>query len=188
MNITSPVGTVPNSGNKDTSWSAAMSAACPRLSRVPRITEASALSLRASSSGPSVKSSVPVSIRLFTHQSHPIPVWIDIYAGDEFGVINHWALSKVTLSAEPPHSVRLVHSRSLYEAENIEFVMREIRLKYSVFERRALEAIPNRAYMSLGWLREVLQQGRMLQRRNAVPKPEASEVIGIKDENKEMVV
>lgn len=100
-----------------------------------------------------------------------------IYEREESGAINHPALSGVTLSAEMLCSVQPVPYTLLCEAQNVEPLVREIRLACFVLGRRAPRNVIDSAKMSLGWFRELLRQNRPLQRRHAVLKLEVGEVI-----------
>lgn len=67
--------------------------------------------------------------------------------------------------------MRPVQSCSVSVAGNIETVMREIRSARFDFIRRALEMVLDLAQMSLGLIRELFRQKRILQGRHAVPRP-----------------
>lgn len=73
-------------------------------------------------------------------------------------------------------------------AENVEYLMPEIRLAYFVFNRRALKTVPILVKMFLERLRELLGQNRAWQEFHAVPKPEVDRAVVIKDEDEEAVV
>lgn len=84
------------------------------------------VSPHAPSPSPSPLSSVLVPTRLFMFQSQPTPARTGIYEREVFEVINHQAVSKTTTSVATSYSVRLVQSRSLSEAGDVEILMREI--------------------------------------------------------------
>lgn len=95
---------------------------------------------------------------------------------------------KPITSARPPYWVRLVHSRSLSKAEDIEFLMREIPEAYFFLNCRAPETVVDLVKMSLGSLRRLLGQKRALPERHAVLKPEVSGGIKMASEDEEAVL
>lgn len=86
-----------------------------------------------------------------------------------------------------PYSVCSVHSRSLSEAKIVLTVMCKSRLACFVLSHCAPRNSPDLAKMWLGWLRELLKQGRALQGCHAISKVEVSEVTEIKQELKKVV-
>lgn len=77
---------------------------------------------------------------------------------------------------------------ALFEAENVEFIVREIRSAFFVLNRRATETVLGFARISLGELYELLGQERALQGSRAVPKPIVGEVVEIKAEEEVALV
>lgn len=84
--------------------------------------------------------------------------------------------------------MRLVRPHSLPEAEDVESSMPEIRSAYFFLSCRASETFFDLAKMSFRWLRKLLGQKRALEGRHAVPEPEVSKVVELKDQNREPVV
>lgn len=70
---------------------------------------------------------VMVPARCFISQSHRTLVRANTYEGEDLGVVNPSALFETTPSAETLYSVHPVQSRLLYEVENVESVLGEIR-------------------------------------------------------------
>lgn len=144
---------------------------------------ASTVSLGAFWLRPHTPSTVRVSARLLKSQSHPVLVWIDFYGENELGITSLQALSKASPSVVAPSSVHPAYSRLLPETENIEPSMRESRSALSAFNPRAPETILNLVKKSRGCLCEQPGPEGWLQRRRAVPEPEADKVILSKDED-----
>lgn len=98
----------------------------------------------------------------FTSHLRRTSVRTDVFEGENFGLINHPALSEPTSSAGAPCSVRPVHFRLLSEAESVGSLMREIRPACFVLSPCALNMVLELVKMSLGGLRELLGHERPL--------------------------
>lgn len=84
--------------------------------------------------------------------------------------------------------MRAMYFRSLYEADSVKSFTREIRSACNTFSRCAPETVFGFARMSLGWLRDLLEQKRVLPGRHAARKPEVGQDTELRDECVEAVV
>lgn len=86
----------------------------------------------------------------FASQSHPVPVQTDIDRDEKLEVVDHPGILVVAPSARTLYLVHPLHPHSLFEAGNVNSLMRKTRWACFVVSRRAPKTAPDLVRMSLG--------------------------------------